>query len=170
MGIKRDFAPVTKALNAFVRKFDEEYSCTLGPAFEAINDEIIIYTVMVCDNTALSFRNDFIKRFPACADFNLFTLSFMHELGHLETALDTVNDIEERNEINAMSNRELALTKYYQLYNECLATNWAGQYLTKHHKDMKVWENKITKLFKKVLDKHSTKSYNDDVERSDCNE
>lgn len=155
MGMKKDFAPVTKALNAFVRQFDEEYSCSLGAEFEAINEEIIIYTTMVYDNTALAFRSDFIRRFPACEDFNLFTLSFMHELGHLETALDTVNDIIKRNEINAMTDKEKALKKYFQLYNERLATNWAGRYLTEHHTEMKLWEEKISKLFKKVLDKHS---------------
>lgn len=154
MSIKRDFAPMTRALNAFVRQFDEEYSCFLGPDFEAVNDEAIVYTVVVCDRNAISFRDDFIRRFPLCNDFNIFTLSFMHELGHLETSFDTVNDIAQREEINAMKDKEEALKKYYKLHNERIATNWAGNYLTEHHDEMKKWEEKITRILKKVLDKY----------------
>lgn len=152
--IRKDFAPITRALNAFVRTFDEEYSCALGADFEAVDDEMIIYAIAMPDEGATTFRADFIRRFPACADFDLFTLSFMHELGHLETAWDMVNDIKQREAIHAMKDKEKAYRKYYALHNERIATDWAGEYLTENHEAMKAWEEKILRIFKKVLDKY----------------
>ena len=153
MSLKKQFSPMTRVLNKFVRTFDEEYSCKFGSDFLAVNDELITYTIAISDRDAISFQKDFIRHFPRCADFNIFTLSFMHELGHLETALDTVNDIKQREEISAMQDYDKAMRKYYALYNERIATNWAGKYLTEHHDDMKKWETKVLKTLQKILDK-----------------
>lgn len=153
MSLKKQFSPMTRVLNKFVRTFDEEYSCKFGSDFLAVNDESITYTIAISDRDAISFQKDFIRRFPRCADFNIFTLSFMHELGHLETALDTVNDIKQREEISAMQDHDKAMRKYYALHNERIATNWAGKYLTEHHDDMKQWETKVLKTLQKILDK-----------------
>lgn len=152
--IKADFEPITQELIAFVRAFDEEYTCELGSDFEAVDDVKIMYAVAVLDYAAKSFYENFVQRFPACADFDIFVLSFMHELGHLETAWEMVDDCEEREIISAMNNIEKAYRKYYALYNETIATDWAGEYLTAHHEAMKTWEKKILSMFKKVLDKY----------------
>jgi len=42
--------------------------------------------------------------------------------------------------------------RYYNLHNERIATDWAGEYLTAHHDTMKAWEEKILGILKKVLD------------------
>jgi len=152
--IRKDFRPVTHALTAFVQTFDKDYSCELGADFEAVNDEVVVYTIAMPDEGAVSFRNDFINRFPSCSDFDIFTLSFMHELGHLETSWDIVNDIKEREAIHRMKNKVKAYRKYYALHNEKIATDWAGNYLTENHDEMKKWEKKILKALKKVLDKY----------------
>ena len=152
--IEKDFEPVTAELAAFARTFDEEYSVQLGADFEAVDDEMIVYAIAMSDEGATTFRADFIRRFPACADFDIFTLSFMHELGHLETAWDMVDDVKQREAIHAMTDKVKAYRRYYALHNERIATDWAGDYLTEHHETMKAWEEKILRILKKVLDKY----------------
>lgn len=149
--IVNDFAEVTALLNGFVKDFDEEYTVAMGADFQADDtEETIYYAIAIVDEGATSFRANFEKRFPIAKDFDIFTLSFMHELGHLETEWDMVDDVQERNEIKGLKDSE----KYYNLHNERIATDWAGEYLTAHHKTMKAWEEKILKVFKKVLDKY----------------
>ena len=150
-----DFAPVTRLLTAFVQSFDEDYACELGSDWEADYDEYIItWSFVMADRSAQSFRDDFIKRFPTCRDFDTFTLSLMHELGHLETCDEMEDDTSLRVAIYAMTDRAKADEVYYGLHNERIATDWAGWYLTAHHDRMKAWEQKILESLKKVLDKY----------------
>lgn len=152
--IRNDFAPVTDALSAFVRTFDEEYSVELGSDFEAVDDEKIVYAIAMMDEEARSFAENFVSRFPACAVFDIFTLSFFHELGHLETAWDMVDDVAQRNKLRKMTDKKKACALYYRLHNERIATDWAGEYLTAHLAEMVELEKKILGLLKKVLDKY----------------
>lgn len=150
-----DFAPITAALTAFVRSFDEDYTCELGANFEALIDtDTIIYTIIMYDNSANSFRANFIERFPHCDDFTTFTLSFFHELGHLETSYDMIDDTGERIYINRLRNKRKAERRYYRLHNERIATDWAGEYLTAHHDEMKTWEKIFLEKLSKVLDNY----------------
>ena len=144
--IEKDFAEITADLDAFVQQFDEEYTCTVGGDFEALLDTVqIVYAVFMSDRGAKTFYANFVQRFPLCAGFDIFTLSFMHELGHLETEWMIEDDTEQRNKI--MTDNE-----YYDLYNERIATDWAGHYLTAHLSQMKIWEKNILTKIKKVLD------------------
>ena len=153
--IEQDFAEVTTMLTAFVQRFDDEWAVALGSDFDCVNDHCIIhYAIAMPDEGAITFQTDFIKRFPACFDFDVFTLSFLHEVGHCETEFDMVNDIKQRNLIQKMTDKAKAFQAYYNLYNERTATDWAGNYLTAHHDEMKIWEEKILKKLKKVLDKY----------------
>ena len=146
--ILADFEPMTTVLTEFVRSFDVDYSISLGSDFEVDLDEMkIIYAVALADKSATAFRDNFIARFPACADFDIFTLSLMHELGHLETEYDMIDDSAERATISDNS-------EYFDLYNERIATDWAGEYLTANHDDMKNWESKVLAIFKKIFDKY----------------
>lgn len=153
--IEQDFSEVTAMLTAFVQLFDEEWTVALGADFDCLNDECLIhYAIAMSDDGATSFRTDFVKRFPACSDFDIFTLSFLHEVGHCETEIDMVNDVKQRNAIQKMTDKVKAFQAYYALHNERIATDWAGEYLTAHHDTMKAWEEKILRIFKKVLDKY----------------
>ena len=152
--IENDFAPVTATLSAFVRTFDEEYSVELGADFEAVDDEKIVYAIAMIDEEARNFAENFISRFPACAVFDIFTLSFMHELGHLETAWDMVDDVAQRNKLRKMTDKKKACALYYRLHNERIATDWAGEYLTEHLEEMQAFEKKVLQILKKVLDKY----------------
>ena len=152
--VAKDFVSVTRILNQFIRQFDPDYSCTVGADFEAWNNEYkIIYAIALPDACAISFQADFIRRFPQCADFNIFTLSFLHELGHLETEWDMIDDVTERIAIHHIKDQDLRDRKYYALHNERIATDWAGEYLTENHDEMKLWEEKVLAKIKKVLDK-----------------
>lgn len=142
--IMKLFAPVTALLNDFVQMFDEEYTVEVAHKFCADNiQEVVYYTVAMPKGPVDEFVTDFIKRFPACSDFSEFMLSFMHELGHLETEWDMVDDTKERNEITDNAT-------YFQLYNERIATDWAGDYLTEHHDEMKIMERQILKMFHEI--------------------
>ena len=150
-----DFAPITAALTALVQTFDEEYTCELGANFEAVyTDNVIIYSIVMMDDAANSFRADFVERFPHCDDFTTFTLSFFHELGHLETSYDIINDVADRVYINGMRDKREAERRYYRLHNERIATDWAGAYLTAHHDEMKAWEKIFLEKLSKVLDNY----------------
>ena len=142
--IMKLFAPVTALLNDFIQMFDEEYTVELAHKFCADNiQEVVYYTVVMPKNSVDEFTTDFIKRFPACSCFSEFMLSFMHELGHLETEWDMVDDTEERNQIT--DNKT-----YFQLYNERIATDWAGEYLTEHKNEMQMLERQILTEIHKI--------------------
>lgn len=144
--MKQSFREVTKELNAFVRSFDEEYSCVLGSSFEAhINENTIHYSIAFGEKAGVAFYDNFISRFPKCKSLSLFCLSFLHELGHLETEYDMVDDIKAREKVKTYE-------EYFNLYNERIATDWAGNYATKHLKEMKIFDKKISEKMEKVLD------------------
>jgi len=138
------FAPVTALLTDFVQMFDLDYTVALQPKFEAnLDTDVIGYAVAVPEASTEAFVNDFIKRFPSCKCFHSFTLSFMHELGHLETECDMVDDTEERNTITDNET-------YFDLYNERIATDWAGEYLTENKEEMLILERQILTELHKV--------------------
>ena len=141
------FATVTALLTDFVRMFDEEYTVELHTDFDANNiTEIIGYAVAMPEASTKAFTENFIKRYPACKCFNAFTLSFMHELGHLETEWDMVDDTAERNEVTDNET-------YFNLFNERIATDWAGEYLTENKEDMLMLEKQILTEIHKVWEK-----------------
>lgn len=147
MSIAKEFSAITRMLNTFVRQFDEDYSVKFGADFQALLDDCTIqYSVIVPQKSSDAFYHDFITRFPACSVLSVFCLSFLHELGHLETEWDMIDDTEER---NAIRND----TDYFNLYNETIATNWAGNYATENIENMKNFDKKISEKIKKVLDK-----------------
>lgn len=142
--IETIFAPVTALLNDFVQMFDEEYTVELAHKFCADNiSEVVFYSVVMPMEPTDEFVTDFVKRFPACKCFNNFTLSFMHELGHLETEWDMVDDTEERNRITDNAT-------YFKLHNERIATDWAGEYLTEHTAEMLILERQVLTMLHKI--------------------
>lgn len=154
----QNFAHVTRALNAMVRTIDEEYTCHLGSDFHVsmVTDKIS-WTFAQDAELAGWFRDDFISRYPVCADFDVFTLSLFHEVGHLENEWKIIkDDLAQRRAIHelAATDKKAANKKYFALYSERVATDWAGEYLTEHHDEMKIWEEKIIRMIKKVLDKY----------------
>jgi hypothetical protein len=140
MTVDEIFDSVTEVLADFVRTFDEEYTVALSGDFMADNiEECIYYAPMSPAESGEAFRQNFIKRFPVCKAFSLFMLSFMHELGHLETEWDMVDDTDER---NATKDNET----YFALHNEKIATDWAGEYLTDHFSEMVEFDRELLEI------------------------
>lgn len=140
------FQKVTDILQDFVSTLSEEYIVQMGTDFAAdFDEECVYYSILMCDKAGRAFQKNFVERYPDCADFDLFMLSFMHEVGHLETEWDAENDTIVRNNI-------FNYDDYFNLHNEQIATDWAGEYLTENHDVMKMLEKKILAEIKKVLD------------------
>lgn len=140
--VRKGFRPLTRTLTTFVRQFNDNYRCQFDSDFCAINNKRINYTIAVSEKNANDFRKDFASRFPMANNFDTFILFFLHELGHLQTAELVIDDSNERKTTN----------DYYGLYNERIATDWAGTFLTENYDFMKEWERKILNSKKKVLD------------------
>ena len=111
---------LNEMVNNFIANINEEYVAIESDTFEVnFNDYEINYAV---ENEVDDFYNNFVERFPLASNFAPFVLSFLHEVGHLETEDDIIDDTEERNAITNTAD-------YFNLYNEAIATDWAGFFI-----------------------------------------
>ena len=122
--LQKFFKDFDKVVNEIVKSFDEEYFASLGGKFsvDIISNEIS-YALVVAEESTDAFVANFVERFPIAKNYNPFLLSILHEIGHLETVNDMVDDIVER-ENSAITDEE-----YFALFNERIATDWAGEWL-----------------------------------------
>ena len=126
------------AINNLLAEIDEEYDAIQGDTFEADTEEDAIYFALTNERDA--FYEDFINRFPLANTFEPFTLSVLHEIGHLETEAEAVDDIEERNAITTDK-------EYFALYNEAIATDWAGFYIEDNYTTVLQFDNIVKATF-----------------------
>lgn len=134
---------INNIITDFIQTIDEDYTSRVGSDFCAlIGDEIIEWSLICSEKSATSFYNHFVSLFPQAKEFNLFTLSILHEVGHLETVNEMVDDVTERNTIKDCEN-------YYNLHNEKIATTWAGYWIEDNYKQVKALDNKLEKIIKK---------------------
>lgn len=111
---------LNEMVNNFIANINEEYVAIESDTFEVnFNDYEINYAV---ENEVDDFYNNFVERFPLASNFAPFVLSLLHEVGHLETEDDIIDDTEERNAITNTAD-------YFNLYNEAIATDWAGFFI-----------------------------------------
>ena len=111
---------LNEMVNNFIANINEEYIAVESDTFEVnFNDYEINYAV---ENEVDDFYNNFVERFPLASNFAPFVLSLLHEVGHLETEDDIIDDTEERNAITNTAD-------YFNLYNEAIATDWAGFFI-----------------------------------------
>lgn len=121
--LEQFFEIFDKLINEIVKDFDDEYSAYLSDKFSAdITNNKIAYPLLIDPVSTKEFRDNFVSRFPTADNYSDFLLSLLHEIGHLETVNDMENDIEKRKKI--ISNK-----KYFNLFNERIATDWAGFWL-----------------------------------------
>jgi hypothetical protein len=121
--LDRFLEEINEVVNEIVKYFDEEYSAYLSDEFSAdiVNDKVA-YSLLVEPISNEEFRNDFVSRFVVADKYSDFLLSLLHEIGHLETVNDMIDDIEKRGKITDNE-------KYFNLFNERIATDWAGFWL-----------------------------------------
>lgn len=137
------FNEINNIVDGFIKTFDTDYNSTVGQNFcSIIEDNTIEWTLVYVEKGGKSFYENFVSRFPSADGFNLFTLSVLHELGHLETQEDMVDDVDER----------LVITNdydYYALYNEQIATDWAGWWINSHYEDALMIDTLFTTIINK---------------------
>lgn len=136
------FIELNNCVNNFVKQFFEDYQAEIGLEFECFLDDCLIqYAIVATEKEEEEFYNNFVKRFPRAKNFSTFTLSVLHEIGHLETEDIMIDDTEIRN-------KPLTNKQYFNLYNEKIATNWAGRWINENFEEAK----KINETFIKLLD------------------
>lgn len=122
---------INNTIQSFITTINKEYKCEMGTDFCVYMDtNIINWSIFYADENGTNFYNDFVKRFPVAKDLDLFTLSILHEVGHLETE----EDMEDDTKIDTDS---LTDEEYFNLHNEKIATNWAGEWIEKNHNKAK---------------------------------
>ena len=139
---------LNNALNDFLQPFDCE--ATLGTDFEYFYPlSLIRYTLVVTDIQEDSFLNFCESLFPDIKA-DIFLWSFLHELGHHET-LDDFDDMTHM-VYHSIINSDIRLSDeyYYNLPIEKAATEWAGNYILTHAKDVyKLWQ-KIQPIIRQI--------------------
>lgn len=142
--LERFFEDFDILINKIVKEFDEEYSASLNEKFSAdiISNEIS-YAIAVKEESTDNFVKNFVERFSCAEKYNPFLLSILHEIGHLETIDEMVDDILERNS-DTITDEE-----YFNLHNEKIATDWVGFWLEDNEELAKKYNTEIEKsLFK----------------------
>lgn len=143
----KEFAELTALLNEVAQKYDPEYTVDVSGDFMALLDENkICYSPIISEKGGEEFKQFIVKQRPICEIFSVFLLSFMHELGHLETEMWIEDDTDERNEITDPE-------EYFNLYNERIATNWAILEVTDHLVEFCELDRKIMRILKETWDK-----------------
>ena len=127
---------INSILNSFLTPFDCE--CELGTDFEYITAESLIrYTFVVPDESSEAFLKFAERMFPDIKA-DIFLWSFLHELGHHETA-DEFED-EEWEDYMQLCKLGLSDEAYFELDIESAATRWAGDYIQSHEEEIaKLW-------------------------------
>ena len=123
MTLEKWLDKINDTVREFVQSIDCEYDCRHGQNFEACLDENVIeWSILVVEKGEDAFCKNFISRFPNADKLNYFTLALLHEIGHFETEWEMVDDIDERNTITDYD-------EYFNLFNERIATDWAGEWI-----------------------------------------
>ena len=118
---------INNAIYDFITEFNEDYDCEAGLdfcAYPLAGD--IEWSLIYEDSGGKAFYKNFVERFPKANGFGLFTLSLLHEIGHLETVSEYINDKEERSNTKKCAD-------YFKLHNEVIATNWAGKWINNNY-------------------------------------
>lgn len=130
-------------INPFYEVFEDEYFSS-----DWRNLEVYVYL----GNKELEGDKEYIDFIKKEYNFqpNNFIISFLHEIGHLETETQRLSDnraieyatLEYAFENNLIT-REQLFDKYFKIEAEILATNWAVNYYKNN-------EEKINKLIKTI--------------------
>jgi hypothetical protein len=137
---------INSTLNSMVKSFDENYSVILSDKYAVdLDNEVITYALLI-DSRNDNFYKNFVSRFPCVENFNILFLSILHEIGHLETQDEMENDTEIRN-------TELDEETYFNLYNERIATDYAGFWVQDNFEIAKKYNDEIEKVLFEMYDR-----------------
>lgn len=141
---------INSVVSDFCKSIDEEYESRMGCDFCAVlNENTIEWSLIYAEKAGQSFYENFVSRYPVAKELSFFTVSILHEIGHFETEWEMIDDTEIRN-------RELTNEQYYDLFNERIATDWAGEWIENNYSAARCIDKKFTeilnKFYKEVLD------------------
>ena len=150
MTLEKWFDKINLVIREVIKDFNEEYDCRMGADFTTYLDEDVIeWTLIYSEQAGDAFYKNFIERYPTAEEFSFFLLSILHEIGHLETEWEMVDDIKERNS-------KLTNEQYFNLFNERIATDWAGKWIENNYAAARCIDKKFSKIlnefYKEVLD------------------
>ena len=115
---------IDNEVNFFVQEFNEDYSADFGADFCCYPTcGEVEWSLLIVDEGGFAFYENFCSRYKEVEDFNIFTLSLLHEIGHLETLKEMDFD-STRRRTQGLTNEE-----YFQLHDEMIATDWAGTWI-----------------------------------------
>lgn len=122
--IDRMIDALNKTITTFVKSFNEEYSARFAENFMAdLDTDTVEWALSYVENGGEAFYNNFVMRYPFAKHYSFFLLCLLHEIGHLETEWDMDDDTDIRNNIHVSTD------DYFNLHNEYIATEWAGEWL-----------------------------------------
>ena len=151
MSLDKELKKINETVKIFVQSINEEYDCVMGLDFMAdLANDVIVWSILTIEKSGEAFYDNFISRFPKAKGFSLFTLSILHEVGHLETENEMEDDVDIRNN-EIMTNEE-----YFNLFNERIATDWAGYWIEKNFQKAinldDTFRNALNNLYAETLD------------------
>lgn len=133
-----------KIITDFVKKINPDYQVkfTNSPFECEIDDEIIYVGDKQFNYEGKMFMDWFEKEFPLCKDINWWIISLLHEIGHIETSTEELQ--EERDFLYATlqmafncgdySVEEMNLA-YFQIPCEYEATWWGASWWLDHKQE-----------------------------------
>ena len=139
-------------VKALVRLVDKEYNCRLGLDFGAIDElDMVEYAILQSDFCAQAFATNFVNKCQPAASLSIFTMSLLHELGHLETSNEMRDDTQQRDKVHDLFSRDQkkGMEKYLKLHNEVIATEWAYSWFLENLAIVRAWDKSLTEIMKK---------------------
>lgn len=151
MSLDKELKKINEVVRNFVQSINEEYDCEIGLDFMAqLDSDIVVWSILTLEKSGEAFYDNFVARFPKAKGFSLFTLSVLHEVGHLETENEMEDDVDIRNN-EIMTNEE-----YFNLFNERIATDWAGYWIERNFQKAinldDTFRNALNNLYAETLD------------------
>ncbi len=142
MKLDKYYDEINKTVLQFVKSIDEEYTCHMGTDFSVdLDNNDIEWSLLYVEESGRAFYEKWKKVCPLALCFSYFTVALLHEIGHLETEWDMVDDTEKRNS-------ELTGKEYFNLYNEKIATAWASDFCIEHFERAIDFDTQINFLLK----------------------
>lgn len=128
-------------INDFVSQFG--LSAEIGTDFAYYyNEDKITYALVVSDRMGKMFK-EFAFSIGLKYNVDVFLLSLLHEVAH-HTTIKDLDDVEYGKGLHlkeTLTDSDEDVLKYFQIYDEIEATNWAIDYINNNAETLSVWWN-----------------------------
>lgn len=151
MDMKSGIDKITDILNKYFSKFELTVDMDVDFGYYYA-DNLITYSLIDIPSASESFLLDAESRFPLIhAPF--FIWGLFHEVGHHETYDElTDEEIAESNAIKKQCYDEDNRMLYYTCPDEYAATEWAGNYIMAHEKEITNLWNEVYEVISNIVE------------------